>query len=254
MLKLVQIVILLLIIASLILQILVIFGNYSGLRKLNIIRVELTRPASSSTGGLFGGFLDTVDKSVPDYLTVGLFVLCEGNNGTEDVCTPPTFGFRYSSTGILNTIQEQIPEYVHSTLSGIQKGVFIVSAAICFLLLCYSFYDLLTGSKRGCCRTFSLFTIATLALLFCIATFVVQIVAFNLVKSGITKAKDDLFGGLVDNLVTITTKRGASAWLSLAGFISLFLVCILSILSVCCLKPKAARRNEENYEMGPVAH
>lgn len=157
------------------------------------------------------------------------------------------------STGILNMIQEQIPEYVHSTLSGIQKGVFILSAAICFLLLCYSIYDLLTSSRRGCCRTLSLLTIATLALLLCIATFVVQIVAFHLLKNGIEKAKNDLFGGLVDNLVTITTKTGASAWFSLAAFISLFLVCILSILSVCCFKPKK-ERTEENYEMGPVAH
>lgn len=93
-LKIVQIVALLLIIASLILQILVLFGNYSGLKKVNIIRVEFTSPASSS--GLFGGLLGSVSKNIPDYLTVGLFVLCEGKNGGEEVCTPASFGFRYS--------------------------------------------------------------------------------------------------------------------------------------------------------------
>lgn len=98
MLKIVQIVITLLIIVSLILQILVLLGNSNGLRKVNIIRVELTSPTGSD--GFFGGLLDTVknsvDNSIPDYLTVGLFVICEGNNGTETLCTPSTFGFRYS--------------------------------------------------------------------------------------------------------------------------------------------------------------
>lgn len=102
MLRLLQILIVLLIIASLVLQILVLFGNYSGLRNVNIIRVELTTPASS--GGLFGGLLNTIensiDKDIPDYLTVGLFVLCEGKNGTAEVCTPATFGFNYSKNKI----------------------------------------------------------------------------------------------------------------------------------------------------------
>lgn len=127
-----------------------------------------------------------------------------------------------------------------------------MSAAICFLLLCYSLYSQFISLKRGCCRTFILFVIAALALILCIATFVIQIVAYNMVKSGINKAKNNLFGGLIDDFVTITTKTGPSVWFSLAGLIALFLVCILSILSVCCSRPKE-RRNEESYEMEHVA-
>lgn len=113
-----------------------------------------------------------------------------------------------------------------------------------------NFYHQFTGHKRGCCRMFSIFTIAIIALLFCIATFVVQIVAYNLVKSGINKAKNNIFGGLVNDIITITTKIGPSVWFSLAGFISLFLAWMLLVLSMCCLKSKAT---SESYEMGPVA-
>lgn len=102
MLKIVQGVITLLILASFILQILVILGNFSGLRNVNIIRAELNNPAS--TGGFFGGLVDSInnkiDSGLPDYVTMALLVICEGNTGSNNAtttnCSPPSFGFRYS--------------------------------------------------------------------------------------------------------------------------------------------------------------
>jgi hypothetical protein len=102
MLKLLQTIITLLILASFILQILVILGNFSGLRNVNILRVELNNPPS--TGGIFGGLVDSInnkiDSGIPDYVTMALLVICEGNTGnnnsTTTNCSPPSFGFRYS--------------------------------------------------------------------------------------------------------------------------------------------------------------
>lgn len=100
MLKAIQIVITLLIVASLILQILVLLGNYRGLRNVNIIRVELNNPAATTgSNGFFGGLLDkfqdTVDGQIPDFITIALFIICQGDKERETVCTPATFGFRY---------------------------------------------------------------------------------------------------------------------------------------------------------------
>jgi hypothetical protein len=102
MLKVLQIAIVLLILASLVLQVLVILGNFSGLRNVNIIRVDLNNPPNS--GGILGGLLDSIndkiDSGLPDYLTMALMVICEGNTGKNNAtvtnCSPPSFGFRYS--------------------------------------------------------------------------------------------------------------------------------------------------------------
>ena len=102
MLRIIQILITLLILASFILQILVILGNFSGLKNVNIIKVELSDPASS--GGFFGGLVDSInnkiDEGLPDYFTLALLKICEGNtlkNGTTTSnCSPPSLGFRYS--------------------------------------------------------------------------------------------------------------------------------------------------------------
>ncbi|KAI9266265.1 actin cortical patch SUR7/pH-response regulator pali [Helicostylum pulchrum] len=257
MLKVIQIIITLLIIASLILQILVLLGNFSGLRNVNIIRVDLVNPTGS--GGFFGGLLDkfkdTIDNQLPDFLTIGLFVICEGNKGMDTVCSPASFGYQYNSTGVLDLIQKEIPSSIQSTLSGVQKGVFILSAAICFFLLLCNFYHQYSGRKLnhhyGCCRIFLIVFVTIIALLFAIATFVGQIVAYNIVKSTIYKTKNAIMGGLINDLVDVQVKTGASVWLSLAAFISLFFVCILLLLSLCCVNKKSTRN--ESYEMGPVA-
>lgn len=273
--KIVQGVITLLILASLILQILVILGNFSGLRNVNIIRVELNNP--ESTGGFFGGLIDSInnkiDSGLPDYLTMALLVICEGNTGSNNAtttnCSPPSFGFRYTSTGTLDTLQKQIPSTIQSLFSGVQKGIFIPSVVLCFVLLCYNFYHQYTGHKAnhhfGCCQIFLILTIAFIAFLFSIATFVVQIVAYNLVKDGVSKTKGSIFGGLLSKAVDINTKTGASIWMSLAAFICLFLVSTLLVFSVCCFNShrdeeggrgrsrfglRRRRRHDESYEMG----
>lgn len=88
----------------------------------------------------------------------------------------------------------------------------------------------------------------------------VQIVAYNLIKDGVGKAKGSIFGGLLSKAVDINTKTGASIWMSLAAFICLFLVSTLLIFSVCCFNSNREggrfgrrRRNDESYEMGRVA-
>jgi hypothetical protein len=97
MLKIIQIIITLLIVASFILQILVILGNFNGLRSVNIARIELEDSASN---GMLGDILDAaqgIAAGIPSFLTVALFVVCEGSSSNETVCSPPSFGYRYSS-------------------------------------------------------------------------------------------------------------------------------------------------------------
>jgi hypothetical protein len=98
MLKIIQITITLLIIASFILQILVLLGNFTGLRSVNIVRIELE--------DTFGDILASVQDvaiGIPNFLTVALFVICEGNDNSETGCSPPSFGYRYNSKVYLYT-------------------------------------------------------------------------------------------------------------------------------------------------------
>lgn len=96
--KVIFIIVTVLILASLILQILALLGNFSGLRSVYIARLELTNPPSD--GGFFDDLLDkatnTISDRLPDYFTLALFIACEGKSTNETVCTPPTFGYHYS--------------------------------------------------------------------------------------------------------------------------------------------------------------
>ena len=167
------------------------------------------------------------------------------------------FFFRIDTTGILQTIENQIPDWVHSTLTGIQGGVFIPSVIFCFILLCYNFFHQISEYRAkhqiGLCRKIMIFLLSVITFLFCLATFVIQIVVYNMVKNNIDKAKNSLFGGLIDNLVIITTKSGPSIWMSLAAFISLFFVIVLLCVSICCIGGGRSRRTQEDtYEMDRV--
>lgn len=90
------------ILASLTLQILVILGNFNGLKNVNILKVDLSNPGNTSDDGLFDGIFNTVkntldDNVIPNYLTMSLFKVCEGLNSGEN-CSPTSFGFRYSKS------------------------------------------------------------------------------------------------------------------------------------------------------------
>lgn len=74
-----------------------------------------------------------------------------------------------------------------------------------------------------------------------------------MIKNGIDKVKNSLFGGLIGDLVIITTKSGPSIWMSLAAFISLFFVTVLLCVSICCIGGGRSRENrEDTYEMDRV--
>lgn len=106
--KILQTLITLLIIASLILQILVLLGNFNGLRSVNIVRVMLENTTSTGSGGILSGIFSAaqnVAAGIPNYLTVALFVVCEGRNDHSSmVCSPASFGYRYSSKVYVNYI------------------------------------------------------------------------------------------------------------------------------------------------------
>jgi hypothetical protein len=152
-------------------------------------------------------------------------------------------------------IQDKIPEWVHGTMTGVQGGVFIVSVILCFILLCYNFYHQYTGHRVrqqfGWYRKIMITLVAFIALLLCIATFVIQIVAYNILKKEINNIKGALFGGLIDSLVTLDTRTGASIWMSLAAVITLFFVTLLLCFSVCCMSTSKRKRqaNKDSYSM-----
>jgi hypothetical protein len=163
-----------------------------------------------------------------------------------------------ASSGLLGTLENQIPDSIHNALAAVQEGVFIPSAIVCFILLCHNFYHQYSGHRLnhqyGCLRIFLILTVAVIAFIFCIATFVAQIIAYNMLKDNINQAKGSTFGGLFTNVVNITTKFGSSVWMSLAAFICLFLVIVLLALNSCCFNRDRKRiRKGNGYEMSTVA-
>lgn len=96
--KVIHIIITVLILASLILQILALLGNFSGLRSVYIARLDLSN--SPSSGGFLNDIFDkatnVLSDNIPDYFTLALFIACEGKSSNETVCTPATFGYNYS--------------------------------------------------------------------------------------------------------------------------------------------------------------
>lgn len=154
------------------------------------------------------------------------------------------------STGVLDTFQNLIPDWVHQAITGVQGGIFIPSVCFCFILLIYNLFEYCGRRSANCCKHIMTTLVAGLALIFVIAFFVVQIVLYKVIKNEIEKAKTSLFGSTVSNMVTISTSIGPSAWMVLAAMILLVIVCGLLLLSFCCV-PRTNRRNE-SYEMGPV--
>jgi hypothetical protein len=96
--QIIQCLILLFIIASFILQMLVLLGNFPGLRSVYIARIELNAITGSTNA-----FAQTLTKryftSIPDYFTISILRLCEGynNDTSKNLCSPASLGFRYSS-------------------------------------------------------------------------------------------------------------------------------------------------------------
>lgn len=94
------IIIFLFILAAFILQMISIFANFNGLRSVYIARIDLDAPSNNNDGGILGSIWNSADSilggSIPDYLTLGLFVICEGTEPDQTTCTPPSLGFDYS--------------------------------------------------------------------------------------------------------------------------------------------------------------
>lgn len=97
----IQFITLVFIIASFILQMLVLLGNFPGLRSVYISRVDLV-PVEGSTNVFIESIKELLFTSVPDYLTVSILRLCEGYNkdSSKNMCTPPSLGFQYSKIRI----------------------------------------------------------------------------------------------------------------------------------------------------------
>ncbi|OBZ89941.1 hypothetical protein A0J61_02005 [Choanephora cucurbitarum] len=253
MLRTLQVIAIVLITASFILQMLTLLGNFRGLRSVYIARIILNYPSSSGSN-IFDGFFGGLQNSVPNYFTLALFVVCQEINSDETICSPSSFGFRY---GILQVLQNQIPSSLQTTISSVQKGVFIPSVVICFVLWCYAILCLFLLSRRdsrsiGCINRVLIILLALIAFLFCLATFVAQMIVYNLLQSGVQSLMTGSFGSLIDNLVVLTTERGRSIWLSLAAFIALFIAFILICITSCPCGRRRKRGTEDAYEMSRV--
>lgn len=86
-------------IASFILQMISLLANFNGLRSVYIARIDFS--TSMGDGGILSNIWDTTKNSIlgnviPEYFTVGLFVICEGTSSNATTCTPPSLGFNYS--------------------------------------------------------------------------------------------------------------------------------------------------------------
>lgn len=148
------------------------------------------------------------------------------------------------TTGVLQTLQEKIPENMRSLIAKLQQGVFIPSVILCFLLLCYTILS--SCFCKGLCNSVLILLLAIIALLFCVATFVIQYLVFNRLAAEIDQVKNNLFGGLLNSFLTIWTTRGRTIWLNLSAFILLFLVCVLLLLD-CCFGVRRRRKQRAPY-------
>jgi hypothetical protein len=100
------------------------------------------------------------------------------------------------------------------------------------------------------CNYLAITLLSVLAFLFCLATFVIQYVAYDKIRDGINDIKSNLLGGLINEFVTVTPSSGKSIWISLAAFILLFLVTVMLLFSCCTGRKYRKRRNQpESYEM-----
>jgi hypothetical protein len=97
-LEIIQLIILLLIIASFILQMLVLLGNFPGLRSVYIVKVNMI-PVPGSTNVFMDKLRELYFTSVPDYFTMSILRICGNYNSdpSKDVCSPASLGFRYSN-------------------------------------------------------------------------------------------------------------------------------------------------------------
>ncbi|KAI7902405.1 uncharacterized protein BX663DRAFT_486716 [Cokeromyces recurvatus] len=221
-----------------------ILGNFKGLWSVYLAKVNLDM-LSSRTNGI------SILNEIPDYLTIAIFVICQGTKNDETVCTPPSFGYRYDSTGILQMLEEQLSPELQTDITGLQGGIFIPSVVFIFILLCAYFIHLFTINRvkyqYSWFRKLILPLISLITLLLCIATFVVQLVIYHIVKNKINTAKDELYGGLLNLVLRITVSAGRSIWMTLASSILLFIVTILLCFSLCFLsRQKRMRKTYEN--------
>ncbi|CEG69966.1 hypothetical protein RMATCC62417_05949 [Rhizopus microsporus] len=239
---------------------LVLLGNFPGLRSVYISRVDLV-PVEGSTNVFIESIKELLFTSVPDYLTVSILRLCEGYNKdpSKNMCTPPSLGFQYSSSEeLLGTIESQIPPSLHSKLAGIQGGVFIVSVILCFLLLCFYVFHIFAERRRllGWCWILLCLILTALALLFAAATFAIQMYVHNLIKSSLSDIQASFLGSLFSEFVQLVIKTGASVWLSLVSLILLFLVFVLLCISMCCInrtrRRDTAQTTNNQQEMSSV--
>ncbi|KAG1440158.1 hypothetical protein G6F56_012031 [Rhizopus delemar] len=141
---------------------------------------------------------------------------------------------------------------MHSQFAGIQGGIFIVSVLLCFLLLVYYAYHQHAERRRRLgWRTITVSILLTLlALVFAIATFVVQIYVRNLIDGALDDLTSSFLGSLFSEFVNIIVSTGTSVWLSLVSLILLFFTLVLLCISMCCINRRRRRRTESNgYDM-----
>ncbi|KAG1138558.1 hypothetical protein G6F37_007647 [Rhizopus arrhizus] len=225
---------------------LVLLGNFPGLRSVYIVKVNMI-PVPGSTNVFMDKLRELYFTSVPDNFTMSILRVCGNYNSdpSKDVCSPASLGFRYSSTDeLLDTLQSQIPPSLHSELAGIQGGVFIVSVILCFLLLVYYFYHQYAErhTRFGWCWISLSLLLTALALIFAVATFAIQIYIHNLVRDAVNSLGSGFLGSLFSEFVQIKVSIGPSLWMSLVAFVLLFLVFILLSVTTCCIN----RRRSEN--------
>lgn len=150
------------------------------------------------------------------------------------------------TTGVLQMVRDNIPPETQALIAKFQQGVFIPSVVLCFILLCYSVFFLFING--GICNYIVIELVSIISLLFCVATFVIQYIVYDQITAQIDGLKKNLFGGLINDFISIQVTRGVSVWLSLAAFILLFLTSVFILFS-CCLRRKRA---QESYEMDQI--
>ncbi|KAI8889795.1 hypothetical protein K501DRAFT_328930 [Backusella circina FSU 941] len=247
-LRIIQIITTLFILASLILQLIALLGNFPKLRSVYISKITIT----STTGGIFANLL----SSIPDYFTVGVFIICQGFyiNTANNLCAPSSFGYEYESTGLLQTIQEALPSSTHSTLKGVQGGIMIPSVCFCCIVLLNEFRIYIKPNKGWFLHVFT-FIVAVISLLLSAAFFAVLVAIYYIINNVINDEKSVVLGGNLGRFVSITTEKGSAIWISMVAFILMFFACCLMLVRfIFHRRARSVHQNSHRHEMSSTAY
>ncbi|GAB5588224.1 hypothetical protein Unana1_03124 [Umbelopsis nana] len=211
--------------AAFILSLFALLGDISNVgffRDIYYSRVDLIQSTNSIVNAITGAV------GIPDYLTFGAFSVCEGTQMQGiTYCTPPKLGFNYDLPGLPGELQSLAPSHAHSAITTVQASLFIPAVCFTFLSLIIALFGHFSRPASFCASFLTL-----IAFSLTLATFIIEIIANNELKSLVS----DL------HISTVTVTVGPAVWMTLGAAIALFLATCAYLLTCICGVGRSKRK------------